>query len=171
MARRLLLLLVAAVLVGCSGGGATVDVHDVDGGVAPPPDAVLADVTWPDAAAWIAREAAADRPVVVKLFASWCAPCREEAVVVLDAVDRHPDVTFLGVDHEDVRAKGQAFVDETGLDRIPTLYDPQGETARAAFATGMPSTLFFDRDGRLAEVHVGPLTTEDLDRALADLGA
>lgn len=165
----LLLASALALLVACGDDGTVVDVDDVTGGTPPAADAVLADVDWPDAAAWIARETTAGRPVVVKLFASWCAPCRDEAEVVLAAVDRHPGVTFLGVDHEDRRGPAVEFVDETGLDRIPTLYDPDGEVARAAFATGMPSTLFFDADGRLAEVHVGPLTTADLDASLDEL--
>lgn len=146
-----------------------VDVDDVAGGVAPPPDAVLAEVNWPDAAAWISRETTSGRPVVVKLFAEWCGPCRDEAVVILGALDRYPNVTFLGVDHEDVLEKGRTFLEETGLDRIPTLFDQQGETARAGLATGMPSTLFFDRDGVLVETHVGPLLAEDLDRILDGL--
>ena len=162
------LAILAVVAAGCS-TGVVVDVDDVTGGVAPPVDAQLADATWPDAAAWIARETSGGRPVVVKLFAEWCGPCREEAVVILGAIDRHPDVTFLGVDHEDRREAGQRFIEETGLDRIPTLFDSQGETARAGLATGMPSTLFFDTDGRLAETHVGPLLAEDLDRILDEL--
>lgn len=151
------------------GGAPRVDVHDVAGGVAPPADAELAEVGWPDAAAWIAREADAGKPVVVKLFAEWCAPCREEAVVILAALDRHPDVTFLGVDHEDTMKNGRTFIEETGLDRIPTLFDQQGETARAGLATGMPSTLFFNADGVLVETHVGPLRAEDLDKILDEL--
>ena len=146
-----------------------VDVGNVAGGTAPPAAAELADVTWPDAARWIERATDGGSPVVVKLFASWCAPCRDEAVVILDALPRHPDVTFLGIDHEDQRDAAVTFMDETGLDAIPTLYDPQGEVARAAMATGMPSTLFFDTDGRLAEVHLGPLTADDLDASVARL--
>lgn len=149
--------------------GPTVDVDDVAGGTPPPADAALAEVEWPDAAAWIAREAANDRPVVVKLFASWCAPCRAEAEVVLAAIPEHPGVTFLGIDHEDRLEAGEAFAEETGLDTIPTLFDPFGEVARAGGATGMPSTLFFDREGVLVDVHTGPLTTEELDERLDDL--
>ena len=169
MRLRVLVVLVM-LLAACTGGSDVVDVGDVRGGAAPPADASLAEVTWPDAARWIDRATAAGDPVVVKLFASWCAPCREEAEVILAAVDRHPDVVFLGVDHQDGLDAGRRFVDETGLDAIPTLFDPQGEVARAAFATGMPSTLFFGTDGRLAEVHLGPLEREDLDTILADLG-
>jgi thiol-disulfide isomerase/thioredoxin len=165
--RRLLAVLVLLVATGCS-DTATVDVRGVDGGAAPPTDARLVEATWPDTAAWIAREADAGRPTVMNVFASWCEPCREEMPAVLDVAADNPDVAFLGIDHLDLRRNGTAFVDEFDVD-IPTLFDPGGNVAIAIGARGMPTTAFFDADGVLRHLHTGPITAEELERRIDDV--
>jgi cytochrome c biogenesis protein CcmG/thiol:disulfide interchange protein DsbE len=158
--------------------GCTVDVADVDvvavaaeaDAPAPARDARLVDTTWPEAAAWVAREAADGRPTVLNVFASWCGPCRAEAPILRAAHAAHQDVAFLGVDHQDVRSKGEAFLTDERLE-FPTLYDVEGEVARALGSTGMPTTAFFDHTGRLVAVHVGVLTEQLLAQRLADLEA
>lgn len=140
------------------------------GASTPARDAVLEDGGWPEAAAWIAREAAAGRPTVVNLFASWCAPCREEAPVLRRAAAAHDDVAFLGIDHVDRRDEGAAFLAEVDIGFDATLFDVAGDVAAAIGARGMPTTAFFDRDGRLVGLHTGPVTDEDLAARLREVG-
>lgn len=125
---------------------------------APPADARLADVGYEETAAWVRDEVArTGRPVVIKFFASWCLPCADEAPVLLDMAERHPEVAVLGVDHQDPRGPAEAWVAEHGFDRIPTVADLEGEVARALGARGMPSVSFVDAEGRLAHTHTGPI--------------
>lgn len=167
----------AALLVGATGctgessvviAGEVVDAADREVAV-PPRDADLHDAGWPETAAWIARETRDGRPVVVNVFASWCAPCRDEAPAFRAVSQDRPDVAFLGIDHQDLREKGRAFVEEEAIP-FPTLYDVGGEVARAVGSTGMPTTAFFDLDGRLVDMHVGPLTEAELRTRLDELG-
>ena len=149
---------VALLVVGCGPSPLADVVADAGDTPAPPRDAQLADVGYPETAAWIRDAVAADgEPVVVKFFASWCGPCADEAPILLDAVEAHPEVTWLGVDHQDRRAAAEAWVDEHGLDRIPTLFDVEGEVARAFGARGMPSVSFVDADGQVVATHTGPI--------------
>lgn len=156
---------VAAVLLG---GDDRVDVHDVAAAEAPPRDADLADAGWPEAAAWIRREAGEGRPVVMNIFASWCAPCERELPLLNRTAAANPDVAFLGIDHLDQRDSAERFVAEQEVG-FPTLYDVGGEVAAGVGARGMPTTAFFDADGRLVSLATGELSEQQLEARLAEL--
>jgi thiol-disulfide isomerase/thioredoxin len=160
----------AAVLLVACGGGPEVDAVAAAGPSAPPRDAELVDGGWPETAAWIAREAERDRPTVVNLFASWCGPCREEAPVLRAAMAEHDEVAWLGIDHLDRRQEGAAFLAEERLDFDATIFDVTGDVAAGIGARGMPTTAVFDRDGGLVALHTGPVTEDDLERFLRDVG-
>jgi len=184
-------MLLALVLVagGCRGGGdevvdfgapppetappvpadSGVDVADAPRVDAPPPDSRLEPGGWPEAAAFVAREVEAGRPTLINIFASWCGPCEREIPLLLETRDANPDVAFLGIDHLDRLEDGEAFVDELGID-FPTLHDIDGDVAFAVGGRGMPTTVIFDREGRLAGRVVGELTADSLDDLLSSVG-
>lgn len=162
--RGLVLLVFAAMLAGCADDRVSVQgVEEPD--AVPPRDAVLVDGAWEEAAAWIRRENADDRPVLVNILASWCGPCERELPVLLDAYDANPDIAFLGIDHLDNREDAERFVEEQGI-RFPTLFDIGGEVAFAVEGRGMPTTVLFDTDGTLVAHHTGELTPTALDELL-----
>lgn len=145
------------------------DVHDADPPEAVPPrDADLVSGGWPEAAAWIAREAAEDRPVLVNIFASWCGPCAREMPLLLEAADANPDIAFLGIDHVDRYEDGRAFVEEHGVS-FATLHDLDGDVAFAVGGRGMPTTVVFDAEGRLAGRVIGELTETSLEQLLDEV--
>lgn len=162
--RRLILTLLLAASAGaCASDQAElVATADVD---PPPRDAVLADGGWPEAAAWIARENADGRPVLVNVFASWCVPCRREIPLLLDAYDENPDVAFLGIDHLDQRDNAERFIDEMDI-RFPTIYDVGGDFALTIGARGMPTTVVFDTSGVIVGHRTGELTRASLEELL-----
>lgn len=155
----LVVLLVCALGLGaCSAAGIRDVVADAGDTPAPPDDGRLTDVGYEGVAAWIRDEVAGDaRPVIVKYFASWCGPCEAEVPVLLSAAEAHPEVAMLGIAHQDPRRDAAAWIDEHGVDAIPTLLDLEGETARALGARGMPSVSFVDADGQLRYTHTGPI--------------
>jgi len=180
--------LVVVLLVSCSGGdevvdfgsdaaGEAVDLPDTDEvsvvdapepDAVPPPDARLEPGGWPEAAAFIAREAGSGNPTLVNLFASWCTPCRAEMPLLLRARDANPDITFLGIDHVDRLEDGEAFIDEFGVD-MATIHDLEGDVAAAIGARAMPTTALFDRDGQLVARVVGELNETSLDQLLDEV--
>lgn len=148
---------VSLLVAGCA-PGPLVDVAADAGDTAPPPDARLADAGYPETAAWVRDEIArSGRPVIVKFFASWCGPCEAEAPILLDAASAHPEVAWLGVDHQDRPAAARDWIAEHGFDQIPTVADVEGEVARALGARGMPSVSFVDDTGTLVHTHTGPI--------------
>lgn len=108
-------------------------------------------------------------PVVVNFFASWCEPCREE-LPVLEQASREAAgrVAFVGVDVGDSRSKAAELLDAAGV-TFPAGYDPDREVATDYRLRGMPTTVFVDASGRVADVAHGRLSAADLDRRLAPL--
>jgi cytochrome c biogenesis protein CcmG, thiol:disulfide interchange protein DsbE len=102
--------------------------------------------------------------VVVNFWASWCAPCREEAPLLEAAWLKHRDrgVVVLGVDARDLVSDGRAFVREFGL-TYPNAYDGPGKIADSFGLIGFPETYFLDREGRIVHLVSGPLTEESID--------
>lgn len=134
----------------------------------PPTDARLEPGGWPEAAAFIAREADAGRPTLVNIFASWCAPCRSEMPMLVEAWQDNPDVAFLGIDHIDRLEDGEGFVDDLGVD-FPTIHDLEGDVAFAVGSRAMPTTVVFDRDGRMAARVFGEVNEDQLAQLLDEV--
>jgi cytochrome c biogenesis protein CcmG/thiol:disulfide interchange protein DsbE len=109
------------------------------------------------------------RPVVVNLFASWCAPCRKELPAFREVSEELGDkVAFLGVNHQDTRQGGQDMLAEFRI-RYPAGYDPDGKVALDYALLGMPSTLFVSADGKLLETHTGELDRQRLEEMISRL--
>jgi thiol-disulfide isomerase/thioredoxin len=154
---------------GAPAASATGSVHDAAAPAeVPPPDADLFPGGWEEAAAWIARETDAGRPVLVNIFASWCGPCEREMPMLIAAADANPEIAFLGIDHLDRLEDGRAFVDQLGVS-FPTIHDLDGDVAAAVGARGMPTTVVFDTDGVLVGRAVGELTESSLEQLLDEI--
>lgn len=108
-------------------------------------------------------------PAVVNLWASWCAPCREELPVLQRYADRARDrVHVVGVVTEDRREAAVALAGELGV-TFPSLADREGRLRAALPATGLPVTLFVDAAGRIRHRHVsGALDQETLAGLVAE---
>lgn len=169
MVRRGLLLALATLLVlsGCT-SGEVIDVDEVEQAEPPDREAFLEDAGWPETAAWIARENADGRPVVMNILASWCGPCERELPVLMEAAEANPDIAFLGVDHLDQRESAEAFLEENEVD-FPTVFDQGGDVAAAIGGRGMPTTGFFDADGQMVAMQTGELTAATLEERLDEI--
>lgn len=157
------------VLAGCTGDGRQLPEVDLAAaeGVAPP-DEVLVDGGWPQVAAFVEESAAEGRATVVNIFASWCRPCERELPLLLATSEQTPDVRWLGVASEDRRQDAEPFVERLDVS-WPSVLDPTATTHIELQGTAMPTTAFFDADGRLREIVVGELGEEELEAALASV--
>jgi cytochrome c biogenesis protein CcmG, thiol:disulfide interchange protein DsbE len=95
-------------------------------------------------------------PAVVNIWAAWCGPCRAEMPVMQRvSLDMGKQVAFVGVDLKDNRDAATSF-----LRKIPVTYpsydDPSGQVYNAEKLVGVPSTLFYDKNGKQTYVHQGP---------------
>ncbi|HVF32210.1 MAG TPA: TlpA disulfide reductase family protein [Acidimicrobiales bacterium] len=106
-----------------------------------------------------------DRPTVVNFFAAWCEPCKRELPALRDAAAAHPDVAFLGVDHQDSRLDAIELLDAHRV-TYPAGYDPRGDVAARYGVRGLPATVFISTDGRIVDFHQGELSVDELRERL-----
>lgn len=102
------------------------------------------------------------RPIVLNLWATWCPPCRREMPVLEDAQARYPGVAFVLVNQGEDRATVVDYLEREGLTLEHVLLDPHSRAMPATGARALPTTLFFDADGRLVDSHMGELTHASL---------
>lgn len=110
----------------------------------------------------ISLSAYAGRPIVLNLWASWCPPCRREMPVFEQAQAEFPNVAFVLVNQGESAQQAQAFLESEGLSLADVLLDPASEAMRAMRSRGLPTTLFFDAQGRMVDSHLGEITMPSL---------
>jgi len=105
--------------------------------------------------------------VVINFWASWCPPCRDEALVLERAWRSYRDrgVVFVGVDYMDTEPAAQAYIEEFGV-TYPNGPDLGTRIAQAYRIKGVPETFFITPQGEVAEVFIGPLSEARLTAIL-----
>lgn len=94
--------------------------------------------------------------VVVDFWASWCKPCRQSIPWLNGLRARYgtDGLVIVGINVDADRADADRFRHDVPID-FEVRYDPQGKLAQQFELQGMPTTLVFDRNGKLAHTMVG----------------
>lgn len=116
----------------------------------------------------------AGKVTVLNIFASWCAPCREEHPVLL-ALAKDKRFALSGLNYKDEPDDARRFLGEFGNPFGAVGVDPAGRTAIEWGVYGVPETFVIGKDGTIRFKHVGPLTEgsvrtllmPEVERALA----
>lgn len=107
-------------------------------------------------------------PVVVNIWASWCAPCRTEMPMLQDAAEAFEGrATILGVASNDDPGSAATFLDEIGL-TYANVFDPSGEIRVALGLTAYPTTYVFGRDGSIRARVDGGISEQRLAGLIED---
>ncbi len=112
---------------------------------------------------------AAGQPRVVNLWASWCGPCRQEMPLLAQAQQREAQVRFLFVNQGETSSAVQAYLAHEGLALRDVWRDPTAALGPAVGSRGLPTTLFYDAQGRLVGRHFGVLNGPALETRLREL--
>jgi cytochrome c biogenesis protein CcmG/thiol:disulfide interchange protein DsbE len=116
----------------------------------------------------------AGKVTLVNVFASWCAPCREEHPVLL-ALAQDKRFVMAALNYKDRPENARRFLGDLGNPFQAIGVDEAGGTAIDWGVYGVPETFVIGKDGKIAYKHVGPLTPEtvqtlllpQIDKALA----
>jgi cytochrome c biogenesis protein CcmG/thiol:disulfide interchange protein DsbE len=107
--------------------------------------------------------------VVLNFWASWCAPCAQEAPLLERAqqrLARSGAGTVLGVTYKDFAGDSRAFARSHGL-TYPSLRDDKLVLAPKYGTTALPETFVLDPRLRVVALSRGEVTQAFLDRAIA----
>lgn len=116
------------------------------------------------------KTAGVGRPMLVNVFASWCAPCRIEHPKLLDLKAR--GIAVVGVAYKDEPVATRAFLDELGDPYSMVLMDREGRAGLDLGISGVPETFAIDAMGRITAKQSGPLLNDaDIDRLVASMQA
>jgi cytochrome c biogenesis protein CcmG/thiol:disulfide interchange protein DsbE len=105
-----------------------------------------ADGVGPEGAP-VSLESLKGRPIVLNLWASWCAPCRDEAPILERIAVRYRDagVVVLGVNVRDSSSDAREFIREFQT-TFPSVRDGGDETKDLYETRQLPETFIIDPD-------------------------
>jgi cytochrome c-type biogenesis protein len=100
------------------------------------------------------------KPVLLNVWATWCAPCREEIPYLSRLFAEHRDegleIIGVSIDARGEDEKIAEFAKDIGM-RYPVWLDPDQRVAATFLAFGVPASYLVDRHGVLRWKHVGVL--------------
>lgn len=108
-----------------------------------------------------------DKPVIVNLFASWCAPCEQEHPFLMALGEAFPERTY-GLLYKDSAANGRAFLDRLGDPFTGIGLDPDGQYGLEFGLTGVPETFVIAPDGEIL-LHVRGVITPQTQEQIVGL--
>src|SRR5208282_2690412 len=89
--------------------------------------------------------------VFLNVWATWCAPCREEMPSIealYEEFSKDPDFVVLAVNEDsEGRSVVDSYVRRSGF-KFNVLLDPQNQVGDAYDVSGIPETFIIDRTGR-----------------------
>ena len=101
----------------------------------------------------------AGKVTLVNVWASWCAPCREEHPLLL-ALSQDKRFGIAGLNYKDAPENARRFLGSLGNPYAAVGVDQAGRAAIDWGVYGVPETFLIGRDGKILFKHVGPLTEE-----------
>lgn len=136
------------------------------------------DLTFTDLSGTKVSLSTPGKPLLVNLWATWCAPCVAE-LPTLDGLAgaKGDSLRVLAVSQDMGTGKTaltrvKAFWDRKGFTHLHPVLDPEGHAAGAYQAATLPTTIYYDAQGREVWRLVGghDWSSPDTARLLAETG-
>ncbi|MXQ13477.1 DsbE family thiol:disulfide interchange protein [Microvirga makkahensis] len=102
------------------------------------------------------------RITIVNVWASWCAPCRQEHPLLMELA-KDPSVRLVGINQKDDPDNARRFLGALGNPFSAVGVDPNGRASIDWGVYGVPETFIVGPDGTIRHKHIGPLTPDNLE--------
>ncbi|WP_150270980.1 redoxin domain-containing protein [Paenibacillus tepidiphilus] len=111
-----------------------------------------------------------DKAVVLNFWGSWCAPCVKEMPVLQAGWEKYRErgVAVVGVNVAEDRATVENFVKQVGID-FPVIMDKDRDAVQSYGVSPLPTTFFINKNGKVANIHIGQLDANVLDTQIRKL--
>ncbi len=88
--------------------------------------------------------------VILNFWATWCAPCKDE-MPSLDLLAKYPNLDNLKIFPinigKDTNQKSLTFFEDLKIRNLEIYFDPPNTLAKKFKLRGLPTTIFFNKDG------------------------
>jgi len=112
------------------------------------------------------KTAGVGKPMIVNLFASWCAPCRLEHPHLMKLKEQ--GIAVVGVAYKDDPVATDAFLEELGDPYRLVLVDREGRAGLDLGVSGVPESFAVDAYGTIVAKSSGPILTDGDLKTLTD---
>ena len=96
---------------------------------------------------------------LLNVWASWCAPCRDELPVLTELAARDR-VALYGLNYKDNSETARDWLRRYGNPYLGSAVDGDGRIGIDYGVYGVPETFVIDREGRIRYKHPGPVTPD-----------
>ncbi|MCQ0987108.1 DsbE family thiol:disulfide interchange protein [Jiella sp. LLJ827] len=101
------------------------------------------------------------RPVLVNVFASWCAPCRQEHPILMELA-RDDRFRLVAINYKDKPANAREFLSSLGNPYEAIGVDEKGAATIDWGVYGVPESFLVAPDGEILFKQTGPFTPESV---------
>ncbi len=102
-------------------------------------------------------------PIVLNFWASWCPPCKVEMPYFKKVTDKYEDdelkVIMLNVTdgQKETMDSAKSYMEDNNYDMM-TLFDMDLDASMKYGISGIPRTIFIDKDGNIVDDNIGMVT-------------
>ena len=104
---------------------------------------------------------------LLNVWATWCVACRQEHPLLMQLAKQ--GVRIYGLNYKDKRDDAKRWLQMYGNPYLANAFDAEGRTGIDWGVYGTPETFVVDKQGIIRFKHIGPLTTESIDRDILPL--